>query len=130
MKVKNMQIRCKKMDFINDCRNIKFKMKPVINFQVGKLAENIYNALCDVRIEATEDNDMPIRANYLVEAIFEFEGNVTNEEANTYLAKNGVETVYSYTRSIVASTTAIAGVPAINLPIINFEEKHNDVNAN
>ncbi len=131
MKLKNLQIRCKKMDFMNDFRNIKFALKPVINFHVGKISDTMCSIMCDIKIEATNDNDMPIRANYLVEGVFEFETPfASDEEMNQYTSKSGVETVYSYTRTIVASTTAIAGIPAINLPILNFEAQHNDKNAN
>lgn len=132
MKLKNLQIRCKKMEFSNEFRNVKFVIKPVINFHVGKISDTICSIMCDVKIESDSNNDMPIRLNCLVEGIFEFEEAFnSDEELNEYTKKSGIETVYAYTKSIVASTTAVVGIPAINLPILNFVGTvHNDINAN
>ena len=123
MNVKGMQIRCKKLEFINDFRNLKFKIKPQISFNVGKLNEHVYGVMCEVKIESDSENYMPIRTSILVEGLFEFDDNTSDVEINEYLRKSGSETVYAYTRSILASMTAIAGIQSINLPIIDFNQK-------
>lgn len=126
MIIKNLSIRCKQIDFVNDFRNIQFQLKPIVNFHVGRLSETVYSAMCEIKIEADQTNDMPIRANYLVEGLFEFVDGTTEEEANLYIKKSGIESVYSYTRSIVSTSTALAGIQSINLPIINFAEGQPD----
>ncbi len=123
MILKGQQIRVKKIDYVNDFRQIKnFMLKPNVNFNLAKITDTIYAANCLVKIEASEDNDMPIRIEMLVEGIFEFVENTLEETANAYLKKSGLETVFAYTRPILANITAVAGIPPINLPIINFEE--------
>jgi len=123
MIIKGQQIRVKKIEYVNDFRQIKnFMLNPNVNFNLAKITDTIYAANCLVKIEPTEDNDMPIRIEMLVEGIFEFVDGVSEDTANEFLKKSGLETVFAYTRPILANITAVAGIPPINLPIINFQE--------
>lgn len=123
MDVKNMQIRVKKIEFSNEFRQTQFKLLPKVSFNINKINDTLYSVVNQIKIEKDEDNDSPIYVNLLVEGIFNFE-NATDDEIKEYMNKEGLESVFAYTRSILATTTAVAGIASINLPLFSFFKKN------
>lgn len=123
MEAKSMQIRVKKFNFENEFRKVQFKLLPRMNFNINKIGENIYSVLNEVKIGAEEGNDMPISVYILIEGIFEFDGEST-EDIKDYINERGLEQVFAYTRTILATMTAVSGIPAINLPFFSFFKKN------
>lgn len=53
---------------------------------------------------------------------FFLEGDSTDQDLINYCEVNGTAVLFPYLRSTVATLTAIAGVPSLNLPLINIHK--------
>lgn len=118
-----MQIRIKKINFENEFRKVQFKLLPQMSFNVNKIGEKAFSVANEVKIERQEGNDTPISVYLLVEGLFEFEDG-SNEEIKDYINNIGLEQVFAYTRSVLSTVTAIAGIPSINLPFLSYFKKN------
>lgn len=133
------EIRVRKIEFSNDFSMNEFRLNPNIKFNARELQlkdaapanTKVYSVQCNVLIEQTNENRMPIRLDVIVEGMFEFKDE-TDEQIDKFMKVGAPETVYAHTRALIASLTAQAGgVSVITLPLIDFEQQQlNQQNAN
>ena len=124
------EIRVRKIEFSNDFSMNEFRLNPNIKFNARELQlkdapanTKVYSVQCNVLIEQTNENRMPIRLDVIVEGMFEFKDE-TDEQIDKFMKVGAPETVYAHTRALIASITAQAGgVSVINLPLIDFERQ-------
>ena len=126
------EIRVRKIEFSNDFSMNEFRINPNIKFNARELklkegeekeGHKVYSVQCNVLIEQTNENRMPIRLDVIVEGMFEFIDE-TQEQIDKFMKRGAPEAVYASTRAIVSSVTAQAGgVSVINLPLIDFERQ-------
>ncbi len=136
--MRRMEIRVRKFEFSNDFSMNEFRINPSIKFNARELnlkeedkadLHRVFSVQCNVLIESTNENKMPIRLDAIVEGMFEFKEE-ESESVEKYMKLSAPEIVYAQTRALVASITAQAGgVSVINLPLIDFE-KQNEANNN
>lgn len=119
-----MNIKVNKMTVLTNEISIKnnnlndgnFQIKPQIQRKIGKLdRENGYILEISVIIKDEPENRFPVNLTAKMSGIFEIEGE--QQHAENFLKTRGVELVYPYLRTLIASTSASCMLPPINLPL-------------
>jgi preprotein translocase subunit SecB len=78
-----------------------------------------------LRISVVSDgSDQPFRFSVVWEGVFEFEGNISGDDARRIADINCAAIVFPYVRESVADLTRRSGIPPFNLAPVNFVALH------
>lgn len=114
--------RVKKAEFSNDLSMVEdFRLNPQIQFNFAKLTgeipagKQLWAVAANITIEGTKEFKSPIRVNILVESRLEFDDE-SEETVQNVIKEQGIQVVYDYAKSVLASLTLMCGVAPITLP--------------
>ncbi len=103
-----------------------FELHPRFEQKIVETGENRYDVHLSVEITSTEEHIMPFSLKAAI--VGDFTINDPGEEVDqdvkdNILQRNTVSILFPFLRSIVATVTTTANIPALILPVMNFAEK-------
>lgn len=103
---------------------IDFKIKPS-----GLIDENqkLFKLILDIQII---DSAASFNINLIALGFFEFKEVKTPETLSNYFYTNAPALIFPYIRAYVSSITALSGLKAVNLPVMNLSSLKEDLKAN
>ena len=72
--------------------------------------------------DITTENNKVAKINITMNALFKGSGDIEIEKFEDMLRLNGATTLSHLCRAYINTTTALSGMPAITMPLINFHE--------
>lgn len=72
--------------------------------------------------DITAENNKVAKINITMNALFKGSGDIEIEKFEDMLRLNGATTLSHLCRAYINTTTALSGMPAITMPLINFHE--------
>lgn len=126
MKTSDFQIENQRLLFSEFITNKEFKMKdkitilykPSVKYNMdSEKKKGVVNLTLDI-FDKENIKNYPFYINMVIEGSFKWNDKVSNPEE--YLKMNAPAILLSYLRSMVITMTAMAGLPPLNLPLINF----------
>lgn len=102
-----------------------FELKPKFAQKLVEAGENQYAFTLSVEILSTEERQTPFDLKVSITGYFSVEGeddNLSDEMKKTILTKNTAAILFPFLRTIVATITMNANIPALLLPIMNFAD--------
>lgn len=116
--------RIKKIDFnLNESLEADKALNIQANINIKKNEEKLI-AVVELIFFINKDNDSAkINAIIINEGIFEWDKNLDNLE--TYLKVNAPAVLFSQIRTLFSTLTLAAGIPNMNIPLINFDNTDN-----
>jgi len=92
--------------------NLKFNPKGYINEQ-----EQIFMLELEIEVKDIKDT---FEAKVKILSWFEFDNKIKKDNLNKYFYQNAPAIIFPYIRAYISSLTALSGLPAINLPLMNM----------
>lgn len=118
------EIMFKNLPVSNDVHE--FELHPVFQQSVSDCGEDNYDVFLSVEIASTEDHPMPFQLKVALTGHFCFcdpDKIVSTDDKEQIIKRNTVAILFPFIRSIVATLTSNANIPALLLPIVNFAEQ-------
>ena len=113
-----------KFDF-DSKKSVKLNQK--FSRSIDKIDDNHCKVSLSFSVNDSEDNPTPFELNVQISGIFKLD-NWEEDDRSVFINTNAVAILYPFVRSLVATLTANANVPAYVLPVFNivawFEENN------
>lgn len=116
--------RIKKIDFnLNESLEADKALDIQANINIKKNEEKLIAVVELIFFINKDNNSAKINATIINEGIFEWDKNLDNLE--TYLKVNAPAVLFSQIRTLFSTLTLAAGIPNMNIPLINFDNTDN-----
>ena len=115
------EIQFQKIEVAPDQGN--FEISTQFNQQLVDCGDNNYDVKLSVKIEPSEEHPLPFKIFVSIVGHFNY-NNANSDETmkQNILHQNTVAILFPFVRSIIASLTSTANVPALMLPIMDFSD--------
>lgn len=116
--------RIKKIDFnLNESLEADKALKIQANINIKKNEEKLLAVVELIFFINKDNNSAKINATIINEGVFEWNKSLDNLE--TYLKVNAPAVLFSQIRTLFSTLTLAAGIPNMNIPLINFDNTDN-----
>ena len=103
----------------NNIKPGKFKLRPILSRQTGKINDTTYFTLLKLVVESNEEYPFPVNLTIDFRGVFVFKDIDNDAEVLEFLKTEAVRIMFPYLRSITTNLTTTAMLPPIILPIVD-----------